>query len=218
MMDFRDITLWYDDVRVEAPAAPNPLIADKVRLAAIEVCKRTMVSRETLDLIDIEAGVKQYKLEPPSSCLRIWRVLWMRTVSGVAPLHPSARHNLVSHGLDWERATGEAATDWIQIKNDIVQLWPAPTIDLDEELEAHVAFVPDPRTPKLDDRLYFYYKEVIVAGALSKLLGMSGTEWYDPRAAMIREREFQVEISKILANTQKDESVADLQVAMRPFA
>jgi hypothetical protein len=217
-MNFANISEWYDSIRVEVPAAPNPLIEDKVRLAAIEVCKRTMVSRETLDLIDIEAGVKQYKIEPPSSCLKIWRVLWMKTINGTSPLFPTSRHNLISLGVDWERATGEAATDWVQIKNDIVQLWPAPTIDLDEELEAHVAFIPDPRTPKLDDRLYFYYKEAIVAGALSKLLSMSGTEWYDVRAAMTREREFQVEISKMLANTQKDESVADLQVAMRPFA
>lgn len=217
-MNLTNITEWYDDIRVETPAAPNPLIADKVRLAAIEVCKRTMVSRETLDLIDIEAGVKQYKIEPPSSCLKIWRVLWMKTINGTSPLHPVSRHNLISQGVDWERATGEAATDWVQIKNDIVQLWPAPTKDLDEELEAHVAFIPDPRTPKLDDRLYFYYKEAIVAGALAKLLGMSGTEWFDRQSAMIREREFQAEISKILANTQKDESVADLNVAMRPFA
>ena len=217
-MNLIDITEWYNDIRVEAPAAPNPLIADKVRLAAIEVCKRTMVSRETLDLIDIEAGVKQYKIEPPSSCLRIWRVLWMKTVNGTSPLHPVSRHNLISQGVDWERATGEAATDWVQIKNDIVQLWPAPTKDLDEELEAHVAFIPDPRTPKIDDRLYFYYKEAVIAGALAKLLIMSGTEWFDRQSAIDREREFQAEISKILANTQKDESVADLNVAMRPFA
>ena len=217
-MNYVDISEWFDSIRVEAPAAPNPLITDKIRLASMEVCKRTMVSRETLDLIDIEAGVKQYIIEPPSSCLKIWRVLWMKTINGVSPLTPVSRHNLISMGVDWERATGEAATDWVQIKNDIVQLWPAPTIDLDEELEAHVAFIPDPRTPRLDDRLYFYYKEAIVAGALSKLLSMSGTEWYDQKAALIRGREFQVEISKILANTQKDESVADLQVAMRPFA
>lgn len=217
-MNLTNITEWYNDIRIEAPAAPNPLIADKVRLAAIEVCKRTMVSRETLDLIDIEAGVKQYKIEPPSSCLKIWRVLWIHTITGVSPLHPSSRTNLASRGLDWERATGEAATDWIQIKNDIIQLWPAPTLNLDEELQAHVAFIPDPRTPKLDDRLYFYYKEAIVAGALAKLLGMSGTEWFDRQSALIREKEFQVEISKITANTQKDEGVADLNVTMRPFA
>jgi hypothetical protein len=217
-MNFTNIPEWFNDVRVEAPAAPNPLIADKVRLAAIEVCKRTMVSRETLDLIDIEAGVKQYKIEPPSSCLRIWRVLWVKTMTGVSPLHPSSRHNLASQGIEWERNTANAATDWFQIKNDIIQLWPAPTLDLDEELQAHVAFIPDPRTPKLDDRLYFYYKEAIVAGALAKLLCMSGTEWFDRQSALIREKEFQAEISKITANTQKDEGVADLNVAMRPFA
>lgn len=217
-MNLTNITEWYNDIRVEAPAAPNPLIADKIRLAATEVCKRTMVSRETLDLIDIEAGVKQYKIEPPSSCLRIWRVLWMKTMHGTSPLTPASRHNMISGGFDWERATGEAATNWIQIKNDIVQLWPAPTKDLSEELEAHVAFIPDPRTPKLDERLYVYYKEAIVAGALAKLLCMPGTEWFNRESAMFREREFQAEISKITANTQKDEGVADLNVAMRPFA
>ena len=134
-MNYVDISEWCDSIRVEAPAAPNPLITDKIRLASMEVCKRTMVSRETLDLIDIEAGVKQYIIEPPSSCLKIWRVLWMKTINGVSPLTPVSRHNLISMGVDWERATGEAATDWVQIKNDIVQLWPAPTIDLDEELD-----------------------------------------------------------------------------------
>ena len=217
-MNLTDITEWYNDIRVETPAAPNPLIADKVRLAAIEVCKRTMVSRETLDLIDIEAGVSQYKIEPPSSCLKIWRVLWIHTKSNQSPLNPLSRHNMNSFRFDWERSTADSATDWIQIKNDIIQLWPTPTIDIDEELEAHVAFIPDPRTPKLDDRLYCYYKEAVMAGALAKLLSMSGSEWYDGNAALIREREFQAEISKILANTKKDESVADLQVAMRPFA
>ena len=216
-MILRDINLWYDDIRLECPSAPNPLIQNKVRQAAIEVCKRTMVSRETLDLIDIEDGVKKYKLEPPSSCLKIWRVLWMKHAS-VRLLNPIARHGMVSMGFDWENATGEAATDWIQITNDVVQLWPAPTKNLDEGLEAHVAFIPDPQSPKLDERLYFYYKEAIVAGTLSKLLNMSGTDWYDRNSAMFREKEFQVEISKILANTKKDESVADLTVAMRPFA
>ena len=177
-MNLIDITEWYNDIRIEAPAAPNPMIADKVRLAAIEVCKRTMVSRETLDLIDIEAGVKQYKIEPPSSCLKIWRVLWMKTMNGTSPLRPQARHNLISLGYDWERQAADAATDWIQIKNDIVQLWPAPAKDLDEELQAHVAFIPDPRTPKLDDRLYFYYKEAIVAGALAKLLVVLGLGYF----------------------------------------
>jgi hypothetical protein len=216
-MNLTNISEWYDDIRLEVPSAPNPLIQNRVRLAAIEVCKRTMVSRETLDLVDIETGVNQYKLEPPSSCLKIWRVLWMKHAS-VRLLNPIARHNMVSMGFDWENATGEAATDWIQIKNDVVQLWPSPTKDIDEGLQAHVAFIPDPRSPKLDDRLYCYYKEAVIAGTLSKLLSMSGTDWYDRNAASFREREFQVEISKMVANTKKDESVADLTVAMRPFA
>lgn len=215
-MNLIGIEDYYDDIRLEVPAAPNPIIQSRIRLAAIEACKRTLVSHETLDSVDIEAAVSEYKLEPPSSCFRIWRVMWVKTPNIV--LFPSSRTNLESMGLDWERGTGEAPTDFISIAADTIQLYPIPTLDISEAFVPHVAFIPDPKTTHLDDRLYYYYKEAIVAGALSKLLRMSGTKWYDPKAAIIRESEFQIELSKMLANAKKDEGVADLQVTMRPFA
>lgn len=215
-MLLKAIEEWYDDIRLEVPGAPNPIIQSRIRLAAIETCKRTMVSHETLDPIDIEADVAKYKIEPPSSCLRIWRVLWLKTPYQM--LTPLATRNLESAKQDWDKPEADAPTEWVQVTNEVVQLIPRPRKALDEGLIAHVAFIPDPRTPKLDDRLYFYYKEAIIAGTLSKLLRMSGTTWYDPKAANEREREFQVELTRILSNASKDDGVADLTVTMRPFA
>ena len=215
-MNLIGIEEWYDDIRIEVPAAPNPLIQSRVRLASIEACKRSLVSHGTLDSVDIEAGEAVYKLEPPSSCFRIWRVMWVRTENMM--LFPASRRVIESAGGDWTKGDSNAAHAFMSVAADTIRLYPEPKIAISEGFIPHVAFVPDPKTTKLDDRLYYYYKEAIVAGTLSKLLRMSGTAWYDPKAATVREIEFQAEISKMLANANKDEGVADLNVTMRPFA
>lgn len=214
-MILTSIEKWYDDIRLEVPGAPNPLIKKRIVLAAQEICKRTMLSQDTLDPVDIEAGEAVYQLETISSCLKIWRVLWVKTPERI--LTQAVRRNLIAKGQDWEKDTGEAAVSFVNLTASKIQLLPAPTKAISDGFTAYVAFIPDPRTSRLDDRLFTYYKEAVTTGALSKLLRIKNTPWYDRIAAREREAEFQVELSKISANTSKEESVADLSVAMRPF-
>lgn len=214
-MKLSHINQWYDDIRLEVPGAPNPLIRDRVLLAAIEVCKRTLVSNETLDPIDIIANENTYELCPPNNCLKIWRVMWMKTINHM--LIPNARQQLVSRGADWGIRESETPTAWIQITNSTVQLYPKPTMEDTDGLTAHCAFIPAPKTDMIDDRLWCYSREAILAGAVSKILRIAGAPWFNLAAANQREREFQVELNKIKANTYKDESVADLSVAAMRF-
>jgi len=214
-MNLMGVDKWYDDILLEVPGAPKPLVKHRIIMATAEVCKRTMISNATLDPVEIEDGVSIYRLETPSSCLRIWRVLWVKSQGRI--LTQAARRNLISENKDWEQDTGEAAYSFINIDASTIQLIPGPTKAIEDGFTAHVAFVPDPRTPRIDDRFFYYYKEAIVAGTLAKLLRIKNMAWYDRAAATDREIEFQVEISKINANTNKDESVADLKVALRKF-
>ena len=214
-MQLTTLDKWYDDVRLEVSGAPNPLIDQRLRLSAIEVCKRTLISQEEIDPVDIELGVADYRLEPLNTCLKIWRVLWIRTPDRV--LKSATRRTLASEGRDWTRDTGEAPLSWVNLAADQIQLIPKPSKAIIDGFTPYVAFVPSATTKKLDTRLFTFYKEVVLAGTVSKLLRITGTDWFDKDAANHRELEFQAEISKILANNFKDESVADLHVAMRPF-
>jgi len=216
-MQLESISNLFNDVRLEVPGAPNPLIQDRARYALTEFCKRTLISNETLQTYDIEAGEPLIYIHPPNSCVNIWRVMWVKTSQRF--LHIYDRQQLASHGSDWDKSEDE----WPSIivphsQNNIFQLYPKPTVDKDDELTVHCAFIPHPQTTKMDSVVYQFYREAIVKGAVAKLQKMAGTKWYNPEAGMMNEHEFQVELSKAKANQNKDNSIADVSVMMAPFA
>ena len=103
-------------------------------------------------------------------------------------------------------------------QNDKITLYPIPSVARADELTIHAAFVPHMDAERIDSVLYENYKEALVWGALAKLQGMAGREWYDPNAAAKHEYLFQHELGKAKAAQNKDNSVEDTRVQMSPFA
>jgi hypothetical protein len=215
-MNLVSISKLYDDIRLEVPGAPNPLIQDRVRWAATEFCKRTLISNESIDCIDIDAGEPLVQIDPPNACVNIWRIMWLKGPNGFLPV--ADRQQMSSVGNDWDQGEAEWPTMYIPHRqNNIIQLVPKPDTSHSDALIAHCAFIPHPETSKIDSVLYQFYREGIVRGAIAKLLGMAGAGWYNPTAAATAEYEFQVEISRAKANQGKDNSLADMTVSMSPF-
>jgi hypothetical protein len=216
-MRLESISNLFNDIRLECPGAPDPLILARARMAITEFCKRSLISNETLSLHDIEAAEPLVQLCPPNSCVNIWRVMWVKSTVRFLPVED--RQQLSDYGSDWEKHEDEYPSSYMMHRqNDIIRLYPTPTIDIADELTIHCAFVPHPDTTKMDKVLYDFYREGIVQGAVAKLQRMPGTNWYNPDSAAWNERQFNIELLRAKANQNKDNSLADLTVMQRPFA
>lgn len=216
-MRLESISNLFNDIALECPGAPNPLMLSRARMAITEACKRSLISNATLETHDIEAGDPLVLLSPPNSCVNIWRVMWVKTTQHFLPVQE--RQQLSDWDADWEKNEDEWPQSYLMYRqNDMIQLYPTPTVDKNDALTVHCAFIPHPDTTKMDKILYDNYREMIVQGAVAKLQRMPGTAWHNPQAAAWNEREFQAEISKARANQGKDNSLADMAVMQNPLA
>lgn len=169
--------LWsafYPELRTFAGGASEPLLEIKTRQAAIEFFQRTRAWVEWLDPATSVDGVLEYDFDVPigSDVARVERA----TVDGTpieiqsyrdAP-HDWSRTDLVDQGL---------------VTRDLKTFRLGNAVAANLVIQVQVALTPSRTATSLPDDLFEKYKDDIVYGALSKLLEIPSTTYYQPDVA-----------------------------------
>lgn len=194
-MDFVTLDEFLDDIMPEVPGCSVYTVQDCVRKAAIDFCKETGASVETIEGVDLDANEELLTLPAPSSYVRVWQLL-------SAEVAPGTGRTFALH----------------RVRHDQVRLDPVPDTSLPEALTVRCSYIPTRNAARLDAVLADEWREAIVCGALERLLRMSKEAWYDPSEARERGMDFAIYKSEAKALAHKNFETTEQRVQMRPMA
>lgn len=215
-MDLISIDDFLDDVMPDLPGCTEFLAIDRLRFAAIEFCRRTLISQETVDELDLDANDPELAIPPPNNSVRVYRIMWIKTPHRTLAQLP--KQPLADRSRDWTTAgTADWPTSYVRLTNDTVHLIPTPLADNSGVVTAHIACIPTKDSTKFDSVLMDEHRAAIMAGALSRLLKMRKEPWYDPESAQQYAIDFASEISNARASVNKDQLMADTRVQFNKF-
>jgi hypothetical protein len=158
------------------PGCSEPLAAQAVVDAAITFCENSLVLREVLDPLTLQAGLDQYEFSAPSNqevvrLLNVW-------VDGQL-LRP-----IPAEQVDYAAQQDGAPSSYYVLRQDevlTVQLYPTPIAA--GQLSAEVALRPTREATQLPTDLYTYWLDAVLAGTLAHLLALPATSFSNPAAA-----------------------------------
>lgn len=185
-------TLFYPDVQVEVRLAPLPLIDKHLRDAAIELCDRSKVWVQTLDLIDAVAEQQAYAL-PLATGTELVEI--RRAWFNDEPINPRSKTYLDRKYDDWTAEIG-TPIDYTQDDKTEILLVPAPQDAATDAIKVRVAIKPTYTASSLDDDLFAEYRKVIACGAIASLMAMKDVAWSDPARSEFHAGKFEAGISK----------------------
>lgn len=205
------------DVAIHVQGCPPPVIENALRAAAIDFCSRTGVWRSRLTAQDIVAGTYDYTLNPPSGAL-VHKVLWVKHNDVELPSLTS--EVLVSRyptQPDATAANRSLPTFYSMPDQRTVQLVPVPVDALTGGLKVYATLRPTAAATGVEEIVTDAYSEVLVHGALQRLLAIPEKSWSNPKAVEYHGHEFSVGISRARADAERGNTTASLSVAMHPF-
>lgn len=205
------------DVAVHVQGCPPPVIENALRSAAIDFCSRTGIWRKNLDAQNITGGVYDYTLNPPSGAL-VHKVLQVKCDN--IPLTPLTAELLMAKfptQPDTNVERRSTPTCYSMIDQRSIQLVPVPLDSIINGLKVMVSLRPTLDAAGVDSIAVDAYAEVLVHGALQRLVAIPEKPWSNPKSVEYHGHEFSVGISRARADAERGNTVANLRVAMRPF-
>jgi hypothetical protein len=215
-MDFVSLQEFLDDIMPEVPGCTEFTAEDKIRWAAIEFTKKTLVSQDTVEELDLDVGEAILDIPELSQFVLLYKILWVQNPQQF--MRVLNRHQMASRNLDWQSAAEmEYPSSFVVLSNTQIHLVPTPSVTQSGAIDVRAAYIPSRNATKLDALLINNYREAIVCGALSSLLSMSNEDWYDPNEATRKGRFFAAEISNARAAVNKDMTTVDNRVQYVSF-
>lgn len=181
----KDIELIAPYVQPDVPSCPSPLLIQRIRLAAIEFCRRTSI------LTDVVVSTSTAEQTTCSVALDQHSVIKLNSVTiAGSPVHvpPQAELNEKIAKGD----TGQFA--WLD--GSTVHLNNALTQD-DQRIAVEVVRIPSLDCTELADILVDEHAEAIGFGALHRLHGMPEKDWTNPAAEIRNELKFKKRCSTV---------------------
>lgn len=190
----------YPKVRIEAPGAPEPLIADVVGDAMRDFFRDTEVWRHTTSpLLDWTTGAVFPALTPGAELpadtrvVRVDEVKYANDGTNLKPISFSTRSQLDGEFPDWEVRTGTSPQRWTNDGNaGSPRIVPIAEADVTGSLQIRVVVSPISTMTDVPDWWYDEFHDIWRFGALARLLKMPGRDWTNPPLAqyyMALERE-----------------------------
>jgi hypothetical protein len=182
---------WENIISQHINGAPQPVMMDAVRDAAIEFCRDTRVDRRLVTHLNYEAAKPDMLIpdgpnsEFPSGIVTVW------TTEGKSD-------GLTRHAIDdlypdgFVRVTVDAMKDvkgWISLRPGSLRLVPALSFDAPEAIDVEVAYQPKRNATEVAQFLYELWAYEIGWGALAILHAHHGAAYAEPSVSgMYRDR------------------------------
>jgi hypothetical protein len=220
------LTSFLDPIRLEVPGCPQPIMLFHLRRAIQQFCRYTYAWQRDLATFPLVDGDNTYSPTLPSGetdsqiIALIGRPLVTRGDTSTYYVTPKPRGLLTQEAEAWESETGATLRAVHVQHQNILRVVPTPNADADGDTVAvRVALEPKDAATNVADELYndSLYREILEHGAMAKLLTLSGKDWSDPRAGLMRYQQFMSGLSAARVRVYQEGTGADLQVQMVSF-
>lgn len=207
----KPIDSFFSRILPLVPNCPEPLAEQAVLDSAIEFCERSNALRYTVDQFPTVIGQSTYDIDVPTNHTFV-RVVYL-TVDGM-DLTSHVTEKLptkdVSNSMPYRYYTTQNESE-LQLN-----LYPAP--DAVYQVNMNIVLKPSYSARYVEDDLFNYWNDAIVAGALYRLKVVPGQPFSDPAGALYYDRR-----SKILCHQARLEGnigrvVGSMDARPRPLA
>lgn len=196
----------------------DPVARQALLDTAIDFCEGTHVVQVVTDPMAAVINQPDYTpvLSAGTSVVSVKKA-WF----GSQPLYPASDEmiaNVLAYDTvaDATRAVGTPFNYfWHEEK---VWVYPLPEANKALALTFRVAIKPTHTATTIPDELLINWREAIVDGALERVLGMRGTNHYDPKEADLAGGRYQGAVNRAKAMGRVGRAGGELTVRMRPFA
>lgn len=199
------------------PGAPNVVVEQYVRDAAIEACERTLAWRYEQPKIRLTQGVHDYAYEPPDDA-EVHAVI-TATVNGerITPMSLDQLHDIYPkwpYGGPDEQATPRYITQ-LDVDNFAVAPIPDSTV---YDFRMIVALKPLRTATEMDKTVLDDLENVIMHGALQHLLVLPDRTWSDRELASYHSKQFAFKLSERRARANLGAGRSSMRVQNQRFA
>ena len=172
---------FYDFTLPDLPGCPVAALDIALRQSAIEFCELSLAWKAEHDPIAVVSGTAEYAFVPPSE----------------AVVHAITYAQFDDDELQITGETGILIQNWRTgtgtpkyILGGATMLTLVPEPDVDGTLTMNVALKPSPDATGIDDSIFNEYRQVIVHGALAKLMLSPKKPYSDPQVATYHAYQF----------------------------
>lgn len=167
---------FYPDVLAEVLGAPEFIVDNALRNAAITFCERTHIWTQMLDPIDSVANQMEYDLDVPTRTNLVEiQAVWY---SG-RRIDPKSPRFLETTYADWTAETGTPAF-YTQETPEVLLLVPMPTESLSESIKVRASLKPSSTATGVEDWIFARHRLDIAAGCKAALMTMTDQVWFSP--------------------------------------
>lgn len=210
---------YLSEVLPDVKGCPKGYAIEAVRDAAIRLCDKSKIWRQTLDSLNSVVGIPDYKLDLPSDS-EIILIRWVK-YNGTTIL-PKTEDELDSENKNfrvdnWRDATGEPYHYFLD-EQDNIYLYPIPDTAIANSIIVGVTLKPKIDSFEGPDYLYYKWRNVIACGAKAKLMSMRTRSWYAPAEAAKESIDFSNGISEARIRANKSGTQTSQRIKMRPIA
>jgi hypothetical protein len=200
------------------PGAPNVVVEQYVRDAAIEACERTLAWRYEQPQIRLNPGGHDYAYDPPDFS-EVHAIL-TATVNGekLAPISLEQLHDVYPkwpYVSSNEHATPRYITS---IDPDNFAVAPVPDANVIYDVRMIVALKPLRTAEEMDKTALDDLENVIMHGALQHLLVLPDRTWSDRELASYHAKQFAYKLSERRARANLGTGRGSMRVQNQRFA
>jgi len=181
--------------------APTILVRNTVKNIIIEFCKKTLCMKAEPASFDISEDVHTYTLKYASDRYLTLDILDFRKGEDDtnSKLSPTTTKRLDSALPNWRVASGTPKAFLLTDDINKVRVYPIPNNDSDDEYYVKAIVCPKKDQTEVPEFIYEKWDRIIQAGALSRMLSMPGSSWYNRDLS----RKFYQEYRRGIKNARK---------------
>ena len=189
---------YEDFLEYVAPAVPGaaePLMLRAIKDACIDFCVESQFFQQTLEPIPSIANIADYVIETPTDTkvamiLKAWYD--SQEITDIVQSEATVNTLTAQFGTAPESGTPKRI---VYTGSDSLLLDPVPDTSA-KDLVLVAALKPSRASTTVFDQLYEDYAETIGEGALSKIMDIKSTVFYDPNEAMLKDKKFKAGVNK----------------------
>lgn len=192
---------------------PEPIAIEALRAACITFCDESQIVIYEPEPMPLVADAATYPLDTPADTVPAVVVdAW----ADGRRMRASNIEKLTHCGTDW-RDHSSTPREYVQLTPDTITLYPKPDARVEEGLKLIIATRPSLDSQGVDDMVYEYWYDTIVAGALAVLYNHAGRPYANPPAVEPMRAEFQMGIAAARQRRQRNFTRGPMRVQMRRF-
>ena len=196
-----------DELRLDVPGAPMPLVERELREAAREFCDKSLAWRYVGDKAAVTAGQETIDPDLPTESELIL-VDWL-AIDGTR-IAPTSAADVPPSLAD----TGPVTA--FRVEGD--EIVPMPVPDADATAQVGVIVRPSSTARSIDDALWGHWSDGIKSRAIARLCLMHGRTWSNPDLGGYHQQRFAAVVERAKNRGRRGGAIRSMQIRQRPMA